>query len=634
MMKRSTLGGGALLGLALLFIGLTILFNHSLRGWRLDLTQNHLYTTAPGTDRILKSIKEPINLYFFYSTKTADQIPQIKTYGVRVRELLEELQARSGGNVVLHVIDPAPFSEDEDRASELGIRSTPVGATGDALYFGLAGTNSTDGKANIDFFDPQKEQFLEYDVVKLIYTLANPKKPVVAWLSTINMGESFDQRSGQMRPAWALYQQAEQLFDIRTVAATTSKIDADVNALVIVHPKGLSPATQWAIDQFALRGGHILVFVDPLAEADPTAANDPQNPMAAMGADKSSHFNTLLSTWGVNFDPKQVITDRAHALQVSLRQGEPPVEHLGILGLNKSSFNQSDVITAGLSSVNVATAGFLTPIKGATTRFESILQTSDESEPMPSARFAMLFDPSSLRDGFKPTGQRYTIAARVSGNVKTMFPGGPPAGVTLAAGEKALKESVKHLQLIVFADTDMLSDFMWVHQQNFFGQTVAQAWASNGDLVLNALDNLSGSSDLISVRSRASFRRPFERVEALQRSADDRFRAKEQELEKELRETEDKLTALQSKRSDKSSLILTPEQEKELDQFQQEKVGIRKQLRAVRAGLDADIQRLGAWIKVLDIIVFPLLLVGAVALIVASRRQRSARVSSNKETNP
>jgi ABC-type uncharacterized transport system involved in gliding motility auxiliary subunit len=634
MMKRSTLGGGALLGLALLFIGLTILFNHSLRGWRLDLTQNHLYTTAPGTDRILKSIKEPINLYFFYSTKTADQIPQIKTYGVRVRELLEELQARSGGNVVLHVIDPAPFSEDEDRASELGIRSTPVGATGDALYFGLAGTNSTDGKANIDFFDPQKEQFLEYDVVKLIYTLANPKKPVVAWLSTINMGESFDQRSGQMRPAWALYQQAEQLFDIRTVAATTSKIDADVNALVIVHPKGLSPATQWAIDQFALRGGHILVFVDPLAEADPTAASDPQNPMAAMGADKSSHFNTLLSTWGVNFDPKQVITDRAHALQVSLRQGEPPVEHLGILGLNKSSFNQGDVITAGLSSVNVATAGFLTPIKGATTRFESILQTSDESEPMPSARFAMLFDPSSLRDGFKPTGQRYTIAARVSGNVKTMFPGGPPAGVTLAAGEKALKESVKHLQLIVFADTDMLSDFMWVHQQNFFGQTVAQAWASNGDLVLNALDNLSGSSDLISVRSRASFRRPFERVEALQRSADDRFRAKEQELEKELRETEDKLTALQSKRSDKSSLILTPEQEKELDQFQQEKVGIRKQLRAVRAGLDADIQRLGAWIKVLDIIVFPLLLVGAVALIVASRRQRSARVSSNKETNP
>jgi ABC-type uncharacterized transport system involved in gliding motility auxiliary subunit len=635
MTKRSTLGGGALLALALLFIGLTILFNHSLRGWRLDLTQNHLYTTAPGTDRILKGIKEPINLYFFYSNKTADQIPQIKTYGVRVRELLEELQARSGGNVVLHMIDPAPFSEDEDRASELGVRSTPIGATGDALYFGLAGTNSTDGHASIDFFDPAKEQFLEYDVVKLIYTLANPKKPVVAWLSTINMGESFDQRSGQMRPAWAVYSQAEQLFDIRTIEPTATKIDADVNTLVIVHPKGLSPATQWAIDQYALRGGHILVFVDPVAEADPTAAGDPQNPMAAMGADKSSHFNTLLSTWGVNFDSKQVITDRAHALQVSLRQGEPPVEHLGILGLNESSFNKNDVVTAGLSSVNVATAGFLTPIKGATTKFETILQTSDESEPMPAQRFAMLFDPSSLRDGFKPTGQHYTIAARVTGNVKTMFPGGPPQGVTLAAGQKPLKESTKPLNLIVFADTDMLSDFMWVHQQDFFGQAVAQAWASNGDLVLNSLDNLSGSADLISVRGRASFRRPFERVEALRRTADDRFRAKEQELEKELRDTEDKLTALQSKRSDKSSLILTPEQEKELDQFQQEKVGIRKQLRAVRAGLDANIQSLGTEIKLLNIIVIPLLLAIAVVLIAAWRKkQRSARASSNKENNP
>ena len=637
MNKRSTLSGGTLLALALLFIGLTIFFNYALRGWRLDLTQNHLYTTAPGTDRILKSIKEPINLYLFFSAKTADQIPQLKTYGVRVREFLEELQARSGGNVRLHVVDPQPFSEDEDRASELGIRSTPVGATGDSFYFGLAGTNSTDGHATIDFFDPAKEQFLEYDVVKLIYTLANPKKPVIGWLSTINMGESFDQRSGQMRPPWALYAQAEQLFDIRTIEPTATKIDSDVNALVIIHPKGLSPATQWAVDQYALRGGHILLFVDPIAEADPTAQGDPSNPMSAMGADKSSHFNTLLTDWGVNFDPKQVVADRARALSVSMRQGEPPVQHLGILGLNESSFNKSDVVTAGLSNVNVATAGFLTPAKGATTRFESILQSSPESEPMPAERFAMLFDPATLRDGFKPTGQRYTIAARVTGNIKTMFPGGPPTGVTLSPGQTALKESVKPLNLIVFADTDMLSDFMWVHEQNFFGQTVAQAWASNGDLVLNALDNLSGSSDLISVRGRATFTRPFERVEALRRVADDRFRAKEQELEQELRETEDKLTTLQSKRTDKSSVILTPEQEKELDEFQDQKLKIRKELRSVRAGLDADIQSLGVEIKVLNIVVVPVVFAFAVLLIAMWRRkERSTHTpppAADKENN-
>jgi len=634
MTKRSTLGGGTLLALALLFIGLTVLFNYALRGWRLDLTQNHLYTTAPGTDRILKSIKEPINLYFFFSEKTADQIPQLKSYGTRVREFLEELQARSSGNVRLHVIDPQPFSEDEDRATELGVRSAPVGATGSQFFFGLAGTNSTDGHSAIEFFDPAKEQFLEYDVVKLIYTLANPKKPVVAWLSTIPMAESFDQRTGQMRPPWAIYAQAEQLFDVRQVDNTATKIDPDVNTLVIVHPKGLSPATQWAIDQYALRGGHILVFVDPVAEADPAGASDPQNPMAGMGADKSSHFNTLLTTWGVNFDPKQVVADRARALSVSMHQGEPPVQHLGILGLNSSSFNSNDVVTAGLSNVNVATAGFLTPLKGATTKFESILQSSNESEPMPAERFAMLSDPSSLRDGFKPTGQRYTIAARVTGTVKTMFPGGPPTGVTLAPGQTALKTSVKPLNLVVFADTDLLSDFMWVHQQNFFGQQIAQAWASNGDLVLNTLDNLSGSTDLISVRGRASYTRPFERVEALRRVADDRFRAKEQELEQQLRDTEQKLESLQSKRSDKSAIILTPEQEKELDDFQDEKVRIRKQLRAVRAGLDEEIKGLGNEVKILNIVVVPFLFAVAVLLIAVWRRRQRSSPGANKENNP
>ncbi|HET9388970.1 MAG TPA: Gldg family protein, partial [Steroidobacteraceae bacterium] len=554
MTNRSTLGGGALLALALLFIGLTILFNHALLGWRLDLTQNHLYTTAPGTDRILKSIKEPINLYFFYSEKTASQLWEIKTYAVRVRELLQELANRSGGKLKLHIIDPQPFSEDEDRASELGVRGTPIGQSGAQLYFGLAGTNSTDGHDAIEFFDPHKESFLEYDVMKLIYGLANPKKPVLAWLSSLPMTAGFDPQSGQMREPWAVYGEAQQLFDVRPLESGATRIDPDVNVLVLVHPKNLAPATQFAIDQFALRGGHIVAFVDPLAEADRSGA-DPHNPMAAMAADRSSQLGNLLSAWGVQFDPHQVVADRARALSVTMRRGEEPVPHLGILGLTAADFTGSDVILAGLSNVNVATAGHLEPVKGAKTRFEPLLRSSDDAELLPTQRFAMLFDPSTLRDGFKATGQRYTLAARVTGEAKSAFPAGPPQGVTLPAGQAALKESAKPLNLVVFADTDMLSDYLWVREQDLLGQRLQQAWANNGDLVLNTLDNLAGSADLISVRGRASFSRPFDRVEALRRSADDRFRAKEQELEKQLRETEDKLTALQSKRSDKSSLI-------------------------------------------------------------------------------
>jgi ABC-type uncharacterized transport system involved in gliding motility auxiliary subunit len=632
MTKRSTIGGGALLALALLFIGLTLLFNYALRGWRLDLTENRLYTTAPGTDRILASIKEPINLYFFYSEKTAQQLPQLNTYGTRVREFLEELTARSNGKLHLHVIDPQPFSEEEDRAAELGVHSAPVGAAGSQFYFGLAGTNATDGHAAIEFFDPNKEQFLEYDVVKLIYELANPKKPVVAWLSSLPMGAGFDPRGGGMRDPWVIYSEAQQLFDLRPLEPTATKIDPDTNVLVLVHPKNLSPALEFAIDQYALRGGHLLVFVDPLAEAD-TAGADPQNPMAAMTADKSSHIDALFNAWGVKFNPAQVVADRGHALSVTMRQGEEPVLHLGVLGLGKDSFTTEDVITAGLSNVNVATAGALEPLKDAKTRFEPLLQSSTDAELLPVERFRMLMDPASLLEGFKPSGQRYTLAARVSGPVHTAFPAGPPPGVTLPPGQLDLKVSAKPLTLIVFADADLLSDFLWVRSQNFFGQRLTQAWASNGDLVQNALDNLSGSADLISVRGRASFTRPFERVEKLRRAANERFHAKEQELEHELQSTEEKLTALEAKGGDKptGALIVTPEQEQEIAHFQQEKLRIRKELRAVRAGLDADIKDLGATIKIVNIVVVPLLF-AALALLIAYWRRRGRTPGSPKES--
>jgi ABC-type uncharacterized transport system involved in gliding motility auxiliary subunit len=638
MNKRSTLGGGTLLALALLFIGLTVLFNYALRGWRLDLTQNRLYTTAPGTDRVLASIKEPINLYFFFSAKTAAGIPDLNTYGVRVREFLQELVARSNGKVHLHVIDPQPFSEEEDRASELGVRGVPVGGSGGQFYFGLAGTNSTDGRAAIEFFDPKKEQFLEYDVVKLVYQLANPRKPVVAWLSTLPMTGGFDPRSGQMREPWMIYGDAQQLFDVRPLDQNAKSIDPEVNVLVLVHPKELSPATQFAIDQYALRGGHILAFVDPLAEGDP-AGGEPGNPMASMNADKSSHLTPLLTAWGVKFNPDEVVADRGHALSVTLRQGEQPVEHLGILGLDKGSFARSDVITAGLSNVNVATAGYLEPLGGAqacqpvksgAACFEPLLKSSTDAAALPVARFRMLFDPTTLLDGFKPTGRAYVIGARVTGNVHSAFPNGPPAGVTLPAGQTALKESAKPLNLVVFADTDMLADFLWVHEQNFFGQRMAQAWASNGDLVENTLDNLAGSADLISVRGRATFQRPFDRVERLRRAADERLHAKEQELEAQLRDTETKLTALQSKKDGGSSLILTPEQEQEIEHFQTEKLRIRKELRAVRAGLHEDIERLGTTLKIINIVVVPLLFAALAVAVWLWRRQRRVAPAAAK----
>jgi ABC-type uncharacterized transport system involved in gliding motility auxiliary subunit len=298
MTKRSTLGGGALLALSLLFIGLTILFGSLLRGWRIDLTQNRLYSIAPGTEQILKGLKEPVNLYFFYSEKEANNLPEIKTYANRVRDLLEEMVARSNGNLRLSIIDPQPFSDDEDRAAELGVRAAPA-QDGSTVYFGLAGTNSTDGHQAIEFFDQRKEEFLEYDIMKLVYQLATPKKPVVAWMSSIPMGDapSFDPQTGQRRDPPVMYTQAEELFDVKSVPMTATSIDNDVDVLVIVHPKNLTPATQFAIDQYALRGGRILMFVDPFAEADSAGASPNAN-NADILSKKDSHRGWKLYCFG------------------------------------------------------------------------------------------------------------------------------------------------------------------------------------------------------------------------------------------------------------------------------------------------------------------------------------------------
>jgi ABC-type uncharacterized transport system involved in gliding motility auxiliary subunit len=304
----------------------------------------------------------------------------------------------------------------------------------------------------------------------------------------------------------------------------------------------------------------------------------------------------------------------------------PPTRHIGILGLRSDDLNKKDVDTATLDSINVATAGFLAPRSGATTKFEPLLMSSSNAAPLPAVRFGPMTDPASLRDGFKPTGTRYAIAARITGPLSSAYPQGAPADQKPSAGPPSahLAKSAGPANIVIVADTDMLMDYMWVQTRELLGQRVQQAFASNGDFVANALDNLGGSSALISIRGRATFSRPFERVEALKRRADDRLRAKVLELQTELQQTESKLTELQSKRNDQASLMLTPEQEQELKRFTAEKAHVRKELRETQRGLDVEINRLDVWLKVLNIAVAPLAVALAGALILSLRRRRRA----------
>jgi ABC-type uncharacterized transport system involved in gliding motility auxiliary subunit len=612
--NRKTLTGSALLILAVLFVAVVLVSNALFRGARVDLTQSNLYTLSDGTRNVLKKLDEPINLYLYYSDKSTENIPQLRTYYLRVRELLEEMAARADGKIKLSVIDPLPFSEEEDAAAGYGLQAVPISAAGEKAYFGLAGTNSTNGTAIIPFFQPEKETFLEYDVAKLVHDLTVVKKPAVGFISSLPMSMGFDQATRQMREPWAVYSELSQLFDVREMNATqTKEIGKDINVVVLVHPKELSDDLLYALDQFVLRGGHLMVFVDPNAEQDQSGA-DPQNPQAAMFADKSSDLSKLFKAWGVEYAKDQVVLDRAHALQISIAQGAPPVRHPGILGFTRKELSRDDVITANLESVNMSTVGYFELSKDTQSRLVPLIQSSDQSMAVPSERLKFLADPSSLLQDFKPTGQPFVLAARLEGEFKTAFPE--------RSGAEHLAQAKEKNSVLLFADTDVLSDRMWAQVQNFFGQKVLNAFANNGDLVINAVDNLAGDSDLISIRGRATSQRPFTKVEELKRQADDSFREKEQKLQRELSDTERKLTELQSAKSQDQAMVLSPEQKAELENFLKRKVEIRKELRDVRRQLDADIERLGTRLKFINILLVPLLLVIAALGFASLRRRR------------
>ena len=621
-------GLGGLIALAVLFLGIVMLSNVGLRGMRVDLTQNRLYTLSRGTQQVLAELKEPVNLYLYFSREAAaKQAPLLLPYANRVREFLEELATRSGGKVHLRIVDPQPFSDDEDHAAEFGLQPLQAGG-GDALYFGLTGTNSTDGRASIPSFQADREEFLEYDVAKLINELGAPKKPVIGLMSSLGLQGQFNPMTGQMGEPWPILTQLQDLFTMRTLTADVDHIDKDVDVLMLVHPKRLPAKTLYAIDQFVMRGGRVLLFVDPNAGGD-TSGQDPSNPLAGAMADHSSDLVPLLAAWGVDYDPTKVIGDLERGLEVRTSMQAPPIRHIGILGLGHGDMNEKDVVTASLDKINLATVGFLTAHPGAKTTFEALLQSSARAAPIPAQRFNALMDPATLRDGFKPTGVRYALAARITGAVESAYPQGPPPDQKPASGPPVahLAKSASPANIVIIADTDLLMDYMWVQTREVFGQRVAQAFANNGDLVANVLDNLSGTSALISVRGRATFSRPFERVEALRRRADDRLRGKALELQAELQQTETKLTQLQSKRNDQSSLMLSPEQEAELKRFVAEKARVRRELRETQRGLDVDINRLNSWLKVINIAIAPLCVAVAGVIILSQRRRRKSSLS-------
>jgi len=632
--RQQNIGATSLILLGLVFVAAVTANNTLLSGLRFDLTENNLYTVSPGTRALLTTIQEPINLYFFFSDSETADITPLRNFATRVREMLEEFTAASGENLRLHIIDPIPFSEEEDRASQFGLQSISLGI-GQTLYFGLAGTNSVGEEEIIAIFNPERERFLEYELARMVYSLARPDKVVVGLLSGVSMAAGFSPQTQRMTEPWAVHNQAGQLFEIRTLGPELVSIDEDINVLWLVHPKSLESSTLYAIDQFILRGGRALIFLDPFAEIDMAAAG--MNP-AALAQGSASNLEPLLSAWGIAFSSSEVIADNQYALSISTGPGLRPVRHLGLLGITGDAMDGEDVIIDGLGNLNLGSAGHFTVIEDSTVDFKPLLSSSTEAATLPAIQVQMLADPETLQDGFTPTGESYVLAARLNGSLMSAFPDGPPTddeispdveGDTQNASVEILTNghlsSTNNANVILVGDVDILSDRLWVQRQNFLGQQLVTAFANNGDFVINALDNLSGSAELIGIRARGTYSRPFTRVEELRRNADAEFRQTEQFLQAELAETESRLAELQAARTDQGSLLISDEQQAEVQRFLDQQVRIRQNLRAVQRNLDRSIEQLGAVLQTINTALVPILLTILVLIVVSVRRRRAEK---------
>ncbi|KMT66449.1 GldG family protein [Catenovulum maritimum] len=576
--------------LVALFFGAALLNNLFLSKFRLDLTENQVYSLSDGSKSILQKMDEPIHLYFFFSDKTSEGMTQIRNYAQRVQSLLEEYELYSNGKLKLQVIDPEPFSEAEDKAAEFGLTAAQVGAMGESLYFGLGARNSVDDQEIIAFFDPAKETFLEYDISKLLNKLSDADKVKIGLITDLPItggpANPMNPMAGVQSP-WVFYQQLTQMYQVEQL---TDNIPDDLDTLMLINPSNLSDDLTFAIDQYLMKGGKVLAFIDPLSESNPDGGMPTASPLAG-----------LVNKWGISFEGDQVVLDAAKSLEIRLPSGGSG-KHFGFLGLTQENISKDDAVTGQLDSINGASFGYLELAEtNSGIKLEPLFTSSEYASTTSSMLYMSQTDPVKLQTGFTPSGEVYTLAARIHGEIKSAY-----ADDEEYNQNPDFTSSNSESNLILIADTDLLADRFWVQTSNFFGQAIATPFANNGDLVANAVENLSGSSDLISIRARGKFSRPFTKVEELEVKAQAQFREKEQALQARLSETEQQLSQLQT--SESGNLVLSDEQELAIKNFLQEKINIRKELREVRHQLDKDIDELGSWLKFLNIAVAPIVL--------------------------
>jgi ABC-type uncharacterized transport system involved in gliding motility auxiliary subunit len=607
---------------AMVLLLIAINFIASRARTRVDLTSEKAYTLSPGTRAILAKLDTPVQIRF-YCTKNANAMPVfLTTYAQRVEDLLGEYRQASKGQIEIQRLNPEPDSDAEDSARLDGVEAQQL-RTGERVYLGLS-VGMLDQKQAIPFLTPDRERLLEYDISRAIARVATTEKPVIGVMSPLPvMGETnpmMMQRGQNGPPPWAFMAELKRDFNVKQVEVTADKIPDDIKVLLVIHPKNLSDLTQYALDQFVLRGGKLVAFVDPLCALDRVPAQTGMMPPPS-----SSTIDKLFKAWGLTFDTATVVADMEHVAQ--LQQGPHPA----VLALNETAINKEDVVSAQADNLLMAFAGAFsgTPADGLT---RTVLIKSSKNSELTDGRMAAIAG-AQIASEFKATGTEYSLAIRLAGKFKTAFPDGKPKAAASPGEQKpeekpaeaGLKESAQPNAVVLIGDSDMIQDPLAVREIQGLGQRLIMPLNSNLSFAQSVVEQLAGDSNLIAVRSRASRERPFTVVQKLQAEADASYRSKIKELEGSLAETQRKVNELQQSKDAGQRFILSPEQQQELVNFRKKEAESKLQLKEMRKKLRAEIDSLENRVKWLNIAGMPAAVVVAGFALALRKRKRAGK---------
>ncbi|MFN0068245.1 MAG: Gldg family protein [Limisphaerales bacterium] len=592
---------------------------------RADLTEDQAFTLSEGTKRILGRLDTPVQVRFYFSASAPDMDPALKTYAQRVQDLLNEFRALSNGKLEIKKFDPSPDSDAEDSANVDGIQGQQIQPPfGDPIYFGLA-VSSLDNRAVIPFISPQRERLLEYDLARAIAQVSRPSKPVLGVMSGLPIFGGMDPMAmmrggGQRSEPWIFVSELKADYEVREIPVTAEKVDDDVNLLVVVYPKGVTEATQFAMDQFVLRGGKLIAFLDPLSIMDARSAMG-GNPLQA-AAGSGATLDRLVKAWGYDFDLNKVVSDKQFQTELFDPRTQQPRANPSFLSLSGRGFDTNDVVTSQLGRVTLPFTGWFDGSAAEGLKATTLFRSSPDSQ-LTDKMMAQF----GATEEFKASGKEHPLAVRLAGRFKTAFPDGRPVapGDTNAPAGEVLKEGKADSVVVLVGDSDLLHEQNFARIQELFGQRIMLPFAANLTFLQNVIEQLTGDPDLIGIRSRATQMRPFTKVREMQAEAEIRYESKIRELEKSLQDTQQKLNEIQRAKADVSQqAILSDEQQQEILRFQQERAKVNQELKAVRKQLRQDVDRLENTLKWANIVGMAFLVTAAGLVIAFVKRQRTA----------